>query len=419
MKNFAFAPLAILIIFLSLNQVFAVENTYSIKGNIIDHATNNRIENANVFLSKTTFNTTSNKSGEYEMDNILPGNYDMVFHAEGYEKLIVNVNISGTRVIEIDAFLLKESIDKSKTKVSETVYSDEWKQNLQQFRTIFLGSGKNADSSEILNPDVLSFSMDKQNRFTVTADEDLHIINHALGYELFVTIQSFSWNLDSNTGYFLNLVRMNELEVGAPEEISQWAINRAKTYDESLRKFLYTLTQNSPTPGFAYTYNVPNRSSDQSTNDLYTASSSIFSSYAVKARGPQSGRFIKITDPDAIEDVFPDKEFSDIHLFEIRSNYENIAVLPDYRPGTSSAVWNNYLPRWNDHQGNIPNPESERLSFIGHTGDGDHLQYLAVDSYGNLLNPLDIVVSGYWAQDRLADFLPFNYRPEKQNLAAM
>ncbi len=270
-----------------------------------------------------------------------------------------------------------------------------------------------------MNPDVLSFNMDKQNRFTVTADDDLHIKNHALGYELFVTIQRFSWDLDSNTGYFLNLIRMNEMETGTPEELSQWAANRAATFDESLRKFLYTLTLDSPTAGFAYTYNVSDSPSNNSIDNLHTASSSIFSSYAVKARGPQSGRFIKITEPSVIKDAFPAKEYSDIHLFEIRSNYDEIAVLPDYRPGTGNAVWNNYIPDWNDHQGNIPNPESERLSFIGHIQDSDQLRYLAVDSYGNLLNPLDIVVSGYWAQDRLAEFLPFNYKPESKNLAAM
>jgi hypothetical protein len=142
MNNFTIAPLAILIALISLNQVIAEENTYSIKGNVLDHATKNSIEQAEVFLSKTTFNTISSESGTYEMDDILPGNYDLVFQAEGYQRLVVNVNISGNHVIEIDAFLLKESIDKSKTTESKTVYNNEWKQKLQKFRAIFLGSGK-------------------------------------------------------------------------------------------------------------------------------------------------------------------------------------------------------------------------------------------------------------------------------------
>lgn len=418
MKKITLIPIALLLALLSLAQATDSKNTYVIRGNIVDHSTHESIKDVDVFLSKTTFNAISDQQGEYFLKNVLPGNYDMVFRAEGYEKLVVNVNISGSEVVEIDAFLLKEFTEENIHSSPEKIINDEWRENLEHFRSIFLGSSENAKSCEIINPEILTFAVDDKNQLSVSADEELQIINRALGYELNVTIKDFSWNLNSDTGYFLNLIQMNELKAIRATEASQWAANRITTYDQSLRKFLYTLTLDTPDHGSKYKISYDNAINNIGF-DSFNRSASLFSSYAVKPRGIHSGKIVKVTDRHIVRGEFPESDLSNVHLFEIESNYNSIAVLP--HPGMIAG--NDIHIYWTSkkemiHLGQIPTPESERLSFIGHGNDNDKKKYIAVDNYGILLNPLEVVVSGYWANDRIADFLPHNYHPVLRYLAA-
>ncbi len=60
-------------------------NSIIIKGRVLDKETGAPLENVNVFLTNTTIGTSTDKSGQFIINNIPFGSYDVIFSYIGYE----------------------------------------------------------------------------------------------------------------------------------------------------------------------------------------------------------------------------------------------------------------------------------------------------------------------------------------------
>ena len=57
----------------------AQSSNIKVKGNVVDAKTLEPILNCNIYLSGTQWGTTSNMDGDFEIQSIIPSEYEIVF----------------------------------------------------------------------------------------------------------------------------------------------------------------------------------------------------------------------------------------------------------------------------------------------------------------------------------------------------
>ena len=151
----------------------------TIIGIVQDDSTEAPLENVNVFLAHTTLGRHTGLDGRFEIKSIPHGGYDIVTSRLGYIVSMIRTSLS------IDTLTLKITlkpviIPYGEVTVSATV-PEQWLNQLERFRKVFLGSSPNAKKCKIINPEVLDFA-EEDNRFSAAARAPLKIENEALGY---------------------------------------------------------------------------------------------------------------------------------------------------------------------------------------------------------------------------------------------
>jgi hypothetical protein len=391
-KRIFYSSCLILLLFIaSQSQAETKSFNNRISGSVVDSESGEKLTGVKVFLSKTTFSTTTDEKGSYKLENIQPGLYEVVFRNEGYKTHVVELYLDRNRSHQFDAKLTASVSEK----VNIPKSGDEQRQNyFERFREILLGTADIAQKASIENPSAVHLYVDEKNQLRANSEEEVHIINEALGYELFLTIQYFSWNLKKEKGQFSNLIRINELIPADTEEKQRWILNRANAYDNSLREFLHTLVHKGRT----------------FSNQRWATN---VGTYGIKASGKYSGQLEKV---EKTEQTGYDKIYHNLHVYKLKPRYYSlITVVPDYKE--RSQFTGRYHLFGREGSGSIYYDHANKISFIGHVSEKEK-KYLIVDDYGNLMNPLEIVLSGYWAKrERIGNFLPFNYQPQSRSIA--
>lgn len=95
------------LVFALIITAFAVAQTGTIEGNLIDKDQNNEpLPFANILIKGSTKGTTSDFDGNYIIENVAPGTYTLEFSFVGYETLeIPNVIVEANKFTRIDAGL--------------------------------------------------------------------------------------------------------------------------------------------------------------------------------------------------------------------------------------------------------------------------------------------------------------------------
>lgn len=102
----------ILLLFFSMqsSQIFA-GTTGKIKGKVTDKETNEPIFGANVVVEDSYYGAAADDEGDYYINNIPPGKYNLIISAVGYNKVRVeNVNVRIDLTTEVNAELISEAI---------------------------------------------------------------------------------------------------------------------------------------------------------------------------------------------------------------------------------------------------------------------------------------------------------------------
>lgn len=224
-----------------------------ISGFLYDSETEDPLPAANIFLSKTTLGTTSDQSGYFELKNIPPGQFTLVFRFVGYTQKSFSIEVQEDEEIRVnDIHLDPDAIELKKIDVTSSK-PVEWMRNLEQFKNAFLGETENASRTEIKNPEILNFYKDPDNGDLIAeSPEELHVVNRALGYELFITLDSFSWSTREETGGFYFKARIVELDSENGQQKNEWEKNRLDTFHGSFRHFLQSLVRDEVKKNFKF-----------------------------------------------------------------------------------------------------------------------------------------------------------------------
>jgi hypothetical protein len=325
-----------------------------ITGTVVDAETRTPLLNVNIFLANTTIGAASGEDGSFLIEFVPPGIYDMVVSMIGYEVKTKQIQIAQAQSYNF-IFTLKPKPIKGDEIAVEAPNPKQWKKDLKKFENLFLGESENAKKCSILNPYVLSFAIDPVSRKFVTfSDSTLRVENRSLGYLLKIVFQKFNY---SRIRLVYDLfIQFEELKTKDEKTKTTWVNNRLKTYRGSFRHFLKSLVKrNLKKEGF----------------ELYEATS-------LQQR--------KAWEP-------------------IRS-YETELLATDSTNFVTRFRFRNYL-------GIIYTGKNDSFFIPKKAILSRESSFAELDSLGNLFSGYDLVKHWDWANERIADILPFDYKPNE------
>ena len=336
-------------------------------GRVISAETGAPLPDAHVFIAASMNGTVSDISGRFRLNNVPLGVHRLYASIVGYEPAALDLFIrdSGEHTFE---FELERAVVELE-EIEVTAERDErWQRRLEKFVRLFIGETPNADSTEILNPEILDFS-ERLGRFTARAAETLIIENRALGYR----IQYFLKEFESTTSRVKwdGEPLFEEMTPSSPEEAARWQANRAEAYNGSFRHFMLALLDDRVDEEGFKVYQRP-----ASRSGLATVPT------------PAGNRFPIDTD-ELLNEGDDDQE----RILEFHGFLEIVF--------TGELEHESYLA-WRGEPGRPQYRTSMLLLEEGPT---------VVDLKGDTVDPYGVTQFGYLAFERVADDVPSEYRP--------
>ncbi len=338
--------------------------TTSISGTVYDAETGEGLPGAHVLIAGSLQGTVTDGQGDYRLENVRPGAMRLYASMLGYAPAAVDTVV---RINQSYAFTFKLAptvvILDNVTVVAER--DEKWARRYKAFRREFIGTSVNADSTHILNPEVLSFE-GGFDRLLATASEPLVVENRALGYHITYFLRDFI-----RKGGVLRYdgePLFHELEPINPEEAQVWAQNRERAFYGSFRHFLQTLLARTTRADNFRTAKRPNL-------DFAGSSARSFD---------LDPRHLLRDDPDPEISVLAFSGVVEVtYLDEIETRaYQRWSGRDTWRRADAQRSW-------------------IRLT------DGP----TRIDQYGEVIDPYGVTIYGFFAFERVADQLPKEYQP--------
>lgn len=337
----------------------------TITGKVIDGQTGEPLPFTNVFVSNTTLGSITDINGNYTISGELPQNFELAASFIGYYTKYRRLVLNGRSQITVN-FELIPKVDQLTEVELKARRDKKWERNLKRFEKVFLAVPDDPflKKINILNPWVLNFDEKKLGGvkyFMATAQEPIKIENLALGYQIEFHLQQF---LQYWKGFHYNgLVNFKEIEgVKGVEEA------RNATFQGSLRYFIQSLINNQlDTLEFEMYKVLPGNLDRERTNDF----------------NEELGKSIVRITRDSL------------YICELSNN--RIKVELPYK----IEIHNLKMPWPSDYYQYVSNSifwlEAPRKYFI-------------VDDCGELRDPSQLVRSGFIGRERVARFLPFDFK---------
>lgn len=358
--------LGLLGILVLLTAVPAVAQT-TLTGTVTD--TNGEpLPGANVYLSGTTRGAATSLNGQFEIDNVPPGAYQVVASILGYTAGVQTVQVRGTAPVDPLTFRLEENVAELGNVEVEAEGDARWQRRYQRFKKVLIGESENAALTDIENPWVLEFR-ESGGTLRATASAPLIIHNRALGYTLRYDLSDFE--AAPTRIKYDGTEQFEEMEPEDDAQARRWAVARAQAYRGSLRHFLQALQRGTAeAEGFIVTLR----------------------------RTDGDGRLLEyVGRPVAIDSIVVRGE--DPSWYSLR--YDGLlGVRYDVEPEVPAYL----SSEWFREARSAPEPFQQ--SYLTLDSEAEE-----VDPQGNPTDPFGISASGYLAFERLGDLVPAEYVP--------
>ncbi|TVZ56061.1 carboxypeptidase-like protein [Lutibacter sp. Hel_I_33_5] len=392
-----------LLCFLFANLLSAKE---IIKGFVVNQ-NRSAAENVTVYLNYTSVHTTTNANGYFELAAD-EGNYDLIISSVGYTTIKHKLKI--TKYNSALTFILVQKGLASKN----TNYNKVWEHHFEEFKHVFLGTSEVSKGCTIKNPKSLYFTFDVNTGTLIAkSTEPILIENKSLGYLVSYDLQHFLYS-PSRVSYdgYLHFLEMNTLE----SNTKKWIDNRLKAYNGSRMHFVRALLkQELEEEGFfIYQFRkIPNK--DRPTEESIK-----------KARNIVTDNY---NSPNLNPKVKRPRTALDSAVVTLRKislpKYKEVLYKKFVPYGSMTKEYNNEtFINFKDYLKVIYTKEGEEKAYLQasqlkKTREAGYqitnLDLLSkatvLDKSGMLLDPLDLLVEGYWAFKRIADMLPIDYQP--------
>jgi len=351
-------------------------------GTVVDSTTGEPLEGVNVFIAGSTRGTATNAQGHFRLPNIPLGAQQLYVSFVGYGAESRDLNLREARVYQFE-FELSEEVIEGEGVVVEAERDEKWQQRFNQFKKAFLGETPNAQETEIMNPEVLSFD-GGIGRLEAFAAEPLVIENHALGYRIEYHLEDFK-QTQRRTQYDGEPL-FEELQ-GTPAEKRKWRKARREAFMGSFHHLmLAVISDRVEEQGFKLYHRQTSTPDLESTTGVGSATPTM------------AGR----RTPIEVGDILKEGDVEDEHILD----FEGVAEVI-YRGEQESEAYRTWRSQYASGEalgGRAPRFQTSQ--FWLERGPA------TVDYKGEIVERYGVTVSGYFAFERIADRVPKEYRPQ-------
>lgn len=396
-----------LVLCFSLVPRVADAQNYRIEGTVFDKNTGETLPFANVFLANTTFGAPTDTAGVYSLKATKAGTYRLTVKYLGFSTFSQEVELNTETRLNIDIYLnsLEESVEgievtSYKRQIKRGYYETNdsfiiedkgpnWRKYYRVFQSVLLGGSRFAAGTKILNGEVLSFEVLKDEaQILAYATKPIRIINNELGYELEYVLESFELDLSTRMMTFHGYPYFKELNPKNIKQLERWQQNRWEAYRGSLRHFLKSLYADELEEWGFETQLMP----------------------FGQANGSAAPRSYKTTSsglarPIDLYDFVKPGSHSGSKKFYLDALILVTAGNSVEEDGYVRPPWHEYFfgKNLNNSRRNL------QRSWIEIKPD----KSVEFDQNGYIYNPLDFAFYGYWSFKMVGDMLPIEYQPSE------
>ncbi|MFC0262318.1 carboxypeptidase-like regulatory domain-containing protein [Fontibacter flavus] len=347
--------------------------TGTISGKVTDSQTGEALPFCNVFINNSTIATTTDLDGNFVLENIPEGDFEIGFSFIGYQAQQKPASIKPGSKLTFNVSLV--SLEQELSDVEIKASRDRaWERELRKFKNYFLGNDDMAAQCEILNPWVIDFPADNtNNNFRAEALQPIEIENRALGYSLTFDLKQFQFTPQ----YYIisGATRFSDLESPDPKTKAEWERKRLETYLKSPANMFRSIILGTHNQEGFYLYGdkVGGSESRNLRSDIFAN---------------ELGKSIVPYKPEQL--VQPSRKPGEYRIFmkgRIEIHYEK---------GYSTV--NTYK--------DAPYP----ISWLEVNNN-----YVTVNSNGMVINQKDVTFSGDMDKRKISALLPFDYEPQLQD----
>lgn len=365
---------------LVVSESFA-QDSFTLKGLVKDAKTGEVLPFATVFFAETTYGTTTNEEGYYELVVKNEGTYDLIVKFLGYKTYVAQVTLGEAQVAEFDILIEADAKDLGSFVVTANKDRN-WKNNMITFRRTFLGESENARQCQILNEEVIDFIDDgMEGTLEAFSNEPIIIENKALGYKITYYLEKFVIDYKISLSTYYGYTIFEELKSNSKRKNKKWESSRKKAYEGSSTHFFTSLYENKlKEEGFVV----------QAAQDVKGL-----------------GRVLNPNDAKVFDslklgssNISKELPFENLLYITYTKEYESEVYQTASKSIFGHASVSKIVPR---------KPQQSWISLM----EGN--EAIEFEPSGYIYNPTAYLSAGYWGFEKVAEMLPINYRPKKED----
>jgi len=350
-------------------------------GTVTDSATGEPLADVNVFIAGSTRGTVTDDQGRFRLTGLPLGAQQLYVSFVGYKAESRSLNLRESKVYRFEVSL-QQTVVEGEGVVVEAERDEQWQRRYERFKAAFLGETPNAEQTEILNREVLSFD-GGLGSLEAFAARPLMIENRALGYRIEYFLEDFK--LTQRRTQYDGEPFFENLE-GSPAQKAKWEKARRKAFLGSLHHLLLAMIEGRvEEQGFKLYHRQGSPSGPPGQE------SSGFGSASPQVAGGRT--------PADIGDFMEEGDASGEHILDFSGTAEVI-----YLGEKQSEAYSAWREQRTGRRGGRA-PRYQTSQFWLERGPA------TVDYKGEVVERYGVTVSGYFGFERIADRVPKEYRP--------
>jgi hypothetical protein len=373
-----------------------------ITGVVQDSVTHEPLPFSSVFLANTTLGATTNENGQFVLDRVPKGNYDIVGSYVGYRLSKQSITVAaGATAPAVTLRLASAGPQLGEVVVKADAHQED---NYRKFIDLFVGRTAFSKQCRVTNPEDVDITFnDTTKTLTASTDNYVQVENKALGYRLKYFGMHFKYNETSEAVSYEGQTVFEEMTPKDEKQRRQWLANRLAAYNGSQTHFLKSVYDNRVAEENFLAQQVrlvvPLRAAKAEANlrkkkTPFTAAD--LDSLRAWAELPPIAQLNPLARPiDSLRRVAADGRvylhFSD----ELQVAYFGEEPDPAYTtPMSTIGPLGAKMPA---------RRQVSRLMLL--------VPETEINANGTLVNPFDVAPGGYWGFQRIGEFLPLDYEP--------
>lgn len=345
----------------------------NIKGKVVDISTGRPIPKASVFISGSSIGSNTTKTGLFSLKASIDGNVDLVVFHSGYKISAQKIKLEEYKKGSIVIKLTKKDDQSDSPAIPND--STNRGENNKRFSNFLLGNTPFGDKCTILNAFNVAFNFNKeQNIFRAWSGVPIEIRNSATGYKVFLVLDTFAVNYNTNSTFYKGYTFFKELQ----NEASKTKKGRKKRHHNGSNSLKTMWLENRK---LAY----------------LGSSLHFFQSLASNTLAQEGFELARLTNNTAVQ-IKPE----DLQATAIENGAKQVNFAEPLQVTYTKALEDPMFLR----QTNSKNAPKAQVSIIEFK-----IRPSIIEANGQLRNPKSVLLDGYMTWKRMGDILPIDYKP--------